>query len=42
MKKGEQGLGYPWRLKWCENESSLIVAQIAGSEWSVCPIHVQY
>ena len=42
IKKGEQGLGYPWRLKWCENKSSLIVAQIAGSEWSICTIYVQY
>ena len=42
IKNGEQGLGCPYRARWCEKNSSLIVAHTMGRGWLISSIHLQY
>ena len=42
IRKGEQGMGCPYRVQWCETKSSLVVAHITGWKWSISTIHLHY
>ena len=42
IKKGEQGLGLPYRICWHSASHSLTVAHLMGGIWSLSMINIEY
>ena len=42
IRKGEQGLGYPSRIRWYSASQSLAVAHYVGGFWSLSIINIEY
>ena len=42
IKAGDQDLGRPWRVEWCETSSSLVVAGDSDFNWIVSVIKLEF
>ena len=42
VKAGDQDLGRPWRVQWCETSSSLVVAEDSDFNWIVSVIKLEF
>ena len=42
IKAGDQDLGRPWRVLWCETSSSLVVAEDSDFNWIVSVIKLEF
>ena len=42
IKAGDQDLGRPWRVQWCESSSSLVVAEDSDFNWIVSGVKLEF